>query len=59
LKRWKNWRQNELDWDRLQKRQREIGGMLVGLGNSLVLPGDPEWQEPQTGDDDFKHVTMR
>jgi hypothetical protein len=59
LKRWKNWRQNELDWDRLQKRQREIGGMLIGLGDSLVLPGDPEWQEPKTGDDDFKHVALR
>lgn len=59
LKRWKNWRQNELDWDSLQKRQREIGGMLTGLGDTLVLPGDPEWQEPRTGDDDFKHVTLR
>ena len=59
LKRWGNWRKNKLDWDRLQKQQREIGGLLVTLGDSLILPGDPEWQDPLTGEDDFKHVSLR
>jgi len=59
LKRWGNWRKNKLDWDRLQKQQREIGGLLVTLGDSLILPGDPEWQDPLTAEDDFKHVSLR
>ena len=59
LNRWKRWRLNQLDWDGLQKRQREIGGLLVSLGDSLNLPGDPDWTEPETGQEDFKHVSLR
>ena len=59
LTRWSNWRKNQHDWDRLQKQQREIGGLLIKLGDSLILPGDLEWSEPKTGEDDFKHVSLR
>ena len=54
MKRWKNWRKNELHWQELQSRQREIGGLLIKLGDGLTLPGDEDWSEPFTGDDDFK-----
>ena len=59
LKRWKNWRKDEQYWEKLQSRQREIGGMLIELGDSLILPGDDEWQEPKTGRDDFNYVSLR
>ena len=59
LKRWKNWRKNELYWETLQIKQREIGSMLIDLGDELILPGDDEWQEPLTGSDDFNHVKSR
>ena len=39
LKRWKNWRKNELHWQELQSRQREIGGLLIKLGDGLTLAG--------------------
>ncbi|DAC55549.1 MAG TPA: hypothetical protein HA359_00490 [Candidatus Poseidoniaceae archaeon] len=59
LKRWKNWRKNQFYWDKLQKNQREIGGLLINLGDGLVLPGDEDWQEPTTGSDDFTYVKSR
>ncbi len=59
LKRWSNWRKNELDWNRLQKQQREIGSLLITLGDSLILPGDKEWKDPPTAEDDYKHVSLR
>ena len=59
LQRWKNWRKNQLYWDGLQKNQREIGGLLINLGDGLVLPGDEDWQEPKTGSDDFAYVKSR
>ena len=59
LKRWSNWRKNELDWNRLQKQQREIGSLLITIGDSLILPGDKEWKDPPTAEDDYKHVSLR
>ncbi len=59
LKRWKNWRRNEQHWQELQLRQREIGGLLIKLGDGLILPGDDDWSEPFTGDDDFQNVQLR
>ena len=59
LKRWKNWRKNEQYWKTLQIEQREIGSMLIDLGDELILPGDDEWHEPLTGSDDFNHVKSR
>jgi 1-acyl-sn-glycerol-3-phosphate acyltransferase len=59
LKRWQRWRGNEHDWDSLYKRQRLIGERLVSIGDSLVLPGDPDWISPPTGQDDVLSVKYR
>ena len=59
LKRWQRWRDNKLDWQSLQARQQNIGGQLISLGDSLVLPGDPDWVEPKTGTDDNLSVQYR
>ena len=59
LKRWQRWRDKTLDWNLLQQRQQKIGSELISLGNSLVLPGDAEWVEPKTGNDDNLSVRYR
>ena len=59
LKRWQRWRDNKLDWQSLQGRQQNIGGQLISLGDSLVLPVDPDWVEPKTGTDDNLSVQYR
>jgi hypothetical protein len=32
---------------------------LIKLGDGLTLPGDDDWSEPFTGDDDFQNVKSR
>jgi hypothetical protein len=59
LKRWQSWRSDEVDWDELVARQRRLAGRLVGVGEGLVLPGDPDWIDPPAGQDDVVSVRLR
>ena len=59
LKRWQSWRSDEVDWDELVARQRRLAGRLVGVGEGLVLPGDPDWVDPPAGQDDVVSVRLR
>jgi 1-acyl-sn-glycerol-3-phosphate acyltransferase len=59
LKRWSRWSDDEIDWDSLQQNQQSLAQQLTQLGDGLVLPGDPDWVEPQTGMDDFSAVSYR
>lgn len=59
LKRWRMWRNDKHDWSSLQQRQDSIGEQLINLGDSLILPGDPDWVEPNTGSDDILSVKYR
>ena len=49
----------QYNWDVLVKRQRQLAGRLVGLGEGLILPGDPDWVDPPAGKDDVVSVKMR
>lgn len=59
LKRWQSWGNDELDWDEMVARQRRLAGRLVGVGEGLVLPGDPDWVDPPAGQDDIVSVRLR
>ena len=59
LRRWQRWRDDSFDWNSLQQRQQNIGRELISLGDTLVLPGDPDWIEPKTGNDDNLSVRYR
>jgi hypothetical protein len=59
LKRWQSWRNDEVDWEELVARQRRLAGRLVGVGEGLVLPGDPDWVDPPAGQDDVVSVRLR
>jgi len=59
LKRWARLRQGGIPWDELAESQRELAELLVDIGNPLVLPGDPDWNPPPTGVDDFEVVRIR
>ena len=59
LKRWQSWRSDEVNWDELVARQRRLAGRLVGVGEGLVLPGDPDWVDPPAGQDDVVSVRLR
>ena len=59
MQRWKAWKDDQYNWDVLVKRQRQLAGRLVGLGEGLILPGDPDWVDPPAGKDDVVSVKMR
>jgi len=48
-----------VDWEHLVTRQRRLAGRLVGVGEGLVLPGDPDWIDPPAGQDDVVSVRLR
>ena len=59
MRRWKAWKDDEYNWDLLVTQQRQLAGRLVGLGEGLVLPGDPDWVDPPAGSDDVVSVKKR
>ena len=56
LKLWKRLRNREIPWDELSEEQRSLAVEIETIGNKLILPGDSDWVEPATGDDDLAVV---
>ncbi len=59
LMRWKIWKDDSKDWALLVEEQRRLSAELVNLGAGLVLPGDPDWKAPPSGQDDAASVRFR
>ena len=59
LNRWKIWNDDSKDWALLVEEQRRLSVELVNLGAGLVLPGDPDWNDPPSGHDDVASVRFR
>ena len=59
LKRWSRWKDDSKDWAALVSEQRQLSAELVNLGTELVLPGDPDWNDPLPGRDDADAVRFR
>ncbi len=59
LRRWSRWKDESNDWVALVNEQRYLSAELVSLGTELVLPGDPDWEDPPPGQDDIDSVRFR
>ncbi|MDP6869152.1 MAG: hypothetical protein QGI21_00050 [Candidatus Poseidoniaceae archaeon] len=59
LKLWVIWRNPKFDWDRLISTQNKIAEKLTNIGNSLILPGDADWVDPDLGLEDWTRVFER
>jgi hypothetical protein len=59
LQRWEVWKDDTKDWALLVEEQRRLANELVSLGAGLVLPGDEDWQDPPSGQDDVSAVRRR
>ena len=59
LRRWSRWKDESNDWAALVAEQRHLSAQLVDLGTTLVLPGDPDWEDPPPGQDDVDSVRFR
>ena len=59
LRQWRAWQDESNDWEQLVLRQQDLAVRLVGLGATLVLPGDEDWVDPGSGFDDVTAVHRR
>ena len=59
LQRWEIWKDDANEWDALVQEQRRLANELVELGAGLVLPGDEDWLDPPSGQDDVSAVKRR
>ena len=59
LKRWFRLRSGSIPWKELSEVQMELAETLDGIGGNLVLPGDSDWEDPPTGEDDHTMVRIR
>ena len=46
-------------WKELSQSQVELAKILDSIGRSLVLPGDSDWIDPPSGEDDHVMVKPR
>ena len=59
LRLWFKLRSGQIEWDSLIHSHRSIATEMASIGSGLVLPGDPDWNEPPIGKDDWEMVRTR
>ena len=59
LRLWFKLRSGQIEWDTLIQAHQSIASEMASIGNGLVLPGDPDWNDPPTGKDDWEMVRFR
>ncbi len=59
VKRWFRLRDDSIPWAEIKDRQQRLAEILIGMGDSFILPGDEEWQDPPTGQDDWQVVRLK
>lgn len=52
-------RSGSIDWDALLQTHSGLAQELATIGSGLVLPGDPDWEEPESGMEDWQRVRVR
>tara|TARA_B100001996_G_C18228723_1_gene426644 strand:+ start:137 stop:292 length:156 start_codon:yes stop_codon:yes gene_type:complete len=48
-----------VDWDNLLNTHTVLARELATIGDGLILPGDPDWLEPEPGVEDWEVVKIR
>ena len=59
LRLWFKLRSGRIDWDELLESHGSLAGELANIGDGLVLPGDPDWENPAPGTEDWQVVKNR
>lgn len=52
-------RSGAVDWEQLLETHASLAMELATIGDGLVLPGDPDWVNPEPGVDDWQVVRTR
>ncbi len=59
LRLWSKLRSGQIEWDALIHSHQSLATEMASIGNGLILPGDPDWNDPPTGKDDWEMVRFR
>ena len=59
LRLWFKLRSGQIEWESLIQSHRALAMEMASIGDGLILPGDPDWQEPPAGKDDWEMVQFR
>ena len=59
LRLWFKLRSGQIEWDELIHSHQSLATEMAAIGNGLILPGDPDWNDPPTGKDDWEMVRFR
>ncbi len=59
LRLWFKLRSGQIEWDTLIHAHQTLATEMASIGNGLVLPGDPDWNDPPSGKDDWEMVQFR
>jgi len=59
VKRWFRLRDDSIPWAEIKERQQRLAEMLLKMGDSFILPGDAEWRDPPTGQEDWQVITPK
>ncbi len=58
-KRWFRLSDNSIPWENLKENHNQLASMITNFGDSLILPGDNDWIDPETGKEDWEVVRTR
>jgi len=59
MKRWFKLTDDSIPWENLKVSHNQLASMISNFGDSLILPGDSDWKEPETGKEDWQVVNKR
>jgi len=59
LRLWFKLRSGQIEWESLIQSHQALAMEMASIGDGLILPGDPDWQEPPAGKDDWEMVQFR
>jgi len=59
LRLWSKLRSGQIEWGALIHSHQSLATEMASIGNGLILPGDPDWNDPPTGKDDWEMVRFR
>ena len=59
MKRWFKLTSDSIPWENLIVSHNQLASRISNFGDSLILPGDPDWNDPDTGKEDWQVVSKR
>lgn len=59
LRLWFKLRSGQVEWQDLIGMHHQLAKQMASIGEGLMLPGDPDWEDPPYGKEDWEVVHLR